>query len=185
MVTVTSETVHFELVRLGEAILGEPLTDVLALVALQLQDLAVLGVLDDGAVARELLLARLHDLLEVVLGGQALDGGERFAAVPLLNPDVHEPVLHVILAALEPVRERVELGQVLDGGHADRHGFALKPTNTPRRLSPARRAVRPDQQLHTELNAANLLYGLRLFFSKYERMSAIDKYVIHTFLLFY
>ncbi len=90
------KTVHFQLVLLHEARLGEELADVLTLVALKLQNLAVLGVLDDGAVAGELLLASAYDLLQVILGGEALDGGQRLPAGALLDADVDEPVLHVI-----------------------------------------------------------------------------------------
>lgn len=49
------ETVHLQLVGLGQTGLGQPLADVLALVALQLENFAVLGVLDDRAVACKLL----------------------------------------------------------------------------------------------------------------------------------
>lgn len=49
------ETVHLELVRLRQARLGQPLANVFPLVALQLQNLTVLGVLDHSAIARKFL----------------------------------------------------------------------------------------------------------------------------------
>lgn len=49
------ETMNFELLRLGQARLREPLANVLALVALQLQHLAVLRMLHHSAVARKFL----------------------------------------------------------------------------------------------------------------------------------
>lgn len=51
----TLETMHLQLVRLSQSRLGQPLADVLALIALQLQHLAVLGMLDHGAIACKFL----------------------------------------------------------------------------------------------------------------------------------
>jgi hypothetical protein len=50
--------------------------------------LPVFGVLDHAPVAGKLLLGGLEDLLGIVGGGEALDGGQRLAAVALLDPDV-------------------------------------------------------------------------------------------------
>lgn len=63
------ETVHFQLIGLGQAGLSEPLTDVLALVTLQLQHFAVFGVLDHSAIAGELFLAGADDFLQIIFGG--------------------------------------------------------------------------------------------------------------------
>ncbi len=52
------ESVHLQLVCLDEAGLGEPVADLVALVALKLEDLAILGVLHHGAVAGKLLEKR-------------------------------------------------------------------------------------------------------------------------------
>ena len=49
------EAVDLELIGLGQAVLGEPVADFVPLIALQLQDLAILWVLYHGAVAGELL----------------------------------------------------------------------------------------------------------------------------------
>lgn len=70
-----SEAVHLQLLRLGQPGLGQPLANVLALVALQLQHLAVLCVLHYRSVARKLLFTCPDDLLQVILGGEALHRG--------------------------------------------------------------------------------------------------------------
>ena len=49
------EAVDLELIGLDQAGLGEPVADFVPLIALQLQDLAILWVLYHGAVAGELL----------------------------------------------------------------------------------------------------------------------------------
>ena len=80
----------FQLLLLDNAALGEKRADIVALIALQLDDLAVLGMIDNGAVAGELLLERAHELLLVELLRYALHSSERLAAVALLDADVHE-----------------------------------------------------------------------------------------------
>ena len=67
---------------------GEELGDLEPLVALELDDLAHLGVLDDGAVAGKVLFERLEDALLVKLGRQALDGGQGLSSIALLDADV-------------------------------------------------------------------------------------------------
>jgi hypothetical protein len=64
-------------------LVGKELLDILALVALQLDHLAHLGIGDDGAIAGKLLLDHLKDLLLVEFLGQALDRGQRLAAIAL------------------------------------------------------------------------------------------------------
>ena len=66
----------------------QELADLGSLVALQLDDLAHLVVLDHVAVAAKVLPQDLQDALEVVLLGDALHGGQRFSAVSLLDTDV-------------------------------------------------------------------------------------------------
>ena len=88
--------------------------NLLALVTLELDDLAKLIIVHNGAVACKLLLERLEQLLRVVLCihgqhppsaararepglrtlRQTLQRGKRLAAVPLLDADVHV-VLHL------------------------------------------------------------------------------------------
>lgn len=62
--------------------------DVVALVALELNDIADLFVVHDGAIAGEFLLDDLEDLLEVELAGDAGHGRQRFATITLLDADL-------------------------------------------------------------------------------------------------
>jgi len=84
------ETVHLDLLSRGEATLGQQHADGLTLVPLQLNDLAVLWVLHHGAVAVELLLCRLHNLLEVILWVNALHCSQGLSAVSLLDTNVNQ-----------------------------------------------------------------------------------------------
>lgn len=61
----------------------EELLNILALVALELDDLTHLRVAHDGAIASELLLDHLEDLLLVELLGQTLDSSQGLATVAL------------------------------------------------------------------------------------------------------
>ena len=60
-----SVAVHLDLVLEADALLDEELVDVLAVVALQLDDRAPLLVLHNGAVAAPRLLEGAQDLLQV------------------------------------------------------------------------------------------------------------------------
>lgn len=120
------ETVHLQLVGLGDANFGQKLANVVALIALQLNHFTILGMIDHGAVTGELLkeaktktkvskwwwynddatasspkdahralrasvtylFACFHNFLLVEVVGNALHGGQRLAAVTLLNPNV-------------------------------------------------------------------------------------------------
>ena len=84
------EAVNLELVVLGDADLLQEHAHIVPLVALQLDDLAVLGVLDHGAVAGEVLLEGAHELLLVELLADALHGRQRLAAIALLDADVDQ-----------------------------------------------------------------------------------------------
>jgi len=112
--------VHLQLFRLGDADLREELTNVVPLVALQLDHLAVLGVLDDGAVAREVFLARSDYLLLVEVIGDALNRGQGFPSVTLLDSDVDQTVLYTLVITPDGVRKRIECLQILDARHAKR-----------------------------------------------------------------
>lgn len=90
---VRSEAVKLNLVFLDEADLLEEGFDFFSLVALKLDHLPVLGMLHYRAITRKVLFAGLDDFLEVVFGVDALDSGECFAAVTLLNPYVYVSVL--------------------------------------------------------------------------------------------
>lgn len=100
---------------LTDSLLEEDLEDLGALVSLELDDGAHLLIVDERAVARELLckhptervvslpsarviwlmrrgvltLESLQELLLVILLGDSLEGGDRLAAVALLNADVN------------------------------------------------------------------------------------------------
>ena len=65
---------------------------ILALVSLQLDHLAHLRVMHNGAIASELLLDDLEDLLLIELLWEALDGGQGFATIALCE-DVSVSVL--------------------------------------------------------------------------------------------
>ena len=62
-------------IQLQALFVHQELLHILALVALQLNHLAHLGVRDDGAIASELLLDDLEDLLLIELLGKTLDSG--------------------------------------------------------------------------------------------------------------
>ena len=83
------KTVDLELVGLDQAVLGEPVGDFEPLIAQQLQDLAIFWALYHFAFAGKLLLVSADNFLEVILGGEPLNGGESLPLVPLLDPDVH------------------------------------------------------------------------------------------------
>ncbi len=62
-------------------LIGQEFLHILALVALELDHLAHLGVVDDGAIASELLLDHFEDLLLVEFLWQALDRGQCLATI--------------------------------------------------------------------------------------------------------
>lgn len=70
-------------------LIGHELLDIFTLIALELNHLSHLGVVDDGAIAGELLLDDLENLLLVELLGQTLDRGQSLATITLLNADVN------------------------------------------------------------------------------------------------
>ena len=72
-----SEAVHLDLGLLDDALCDEEFRDVLALVALKLDDSAELLALDQRAVSRETLLERLDHSGEVEVLGQPRDGRQR------------------------------------------------------------------------------------------------------------
>jgi len=69
-------------------LVDEKLLHDISLVALKLDHVTGLFIVDYGAIAGELLLNDLEDLLEVELGWNALDGGQGLATIALLNADV-------------------------------------------------------------------------------------------------
>lgn len=67
-------------------LVGEELLDILALIALELDHLAHLGIVDDGAIASEFLLDDLEDLLLIEFLGKTLDRSQGLTSIALLNP---------------------------------------------------------------------------------------------------
>jgi hypothetical protein len=64
-------------------LINEELLHILALITLKLNHLAHLGIDDNGAIAGELLLDDLEDLLLVKFLGQTLDCSQGFATIAL------------------------------------------------------------------------------------------------------
>jgi len=73
---------------LGNPLFGEEGRNLEALVTLELDHLTHLFVFDEGAVASKLLLEGFQEFLEIVLFGQALEGGQGFPSIALLNANV-------------------------------------------------------------------------------------------------
>ena len=75
-------------ILLSNALIEEELGDFLALVTLELNDLAELGVGDESAIAVELLLEVLEDFVEREFLGDALNDGPTLPAIAALIADV-------------------------------------------------------------------------------------------------
>lgn len=75
-------------IKLEAFLVGQELLDILSLVTLQLNHLTHLSVSDDGAIASELLLDDLQNLLLVKLLGKTLNSGQSLTTIALLNPNV-------------------------------------------------------------------------------------------------
>lgn len=95
---------NFDLIRLHKAVLFEKLSDIVALITLKLENLTVLFMLNHIAIAGKVLLAYLEDPFFVELIRDALNGGQGFATVPLLNTNVDGGVSLVWLTV---IRERI------------------------------------------------------------------------------
>jgi len=98
-------------------LIRQKVLDILALVALELDDLAHFQVGDNGAIAGKLLLDDFENLLLVKLLGQALHRGQGLAAIALLDPNVDVVLLRLLDLAgvFIRFRERVEGLEILDG----------------------------------------------------------------------
>jgi len=73
---------------LVDLVLDEERRDLGTLIALQLDNLAHLLVVDERAIASEFLLECLQQLLGIILLRQALERGQGLAAIPLLNTNM-------------------------------------------------------------------------------------------------
>jgi len=103
-------------------LVDEEFLHIFTLIALKLDHLAHLGVNDDGAIAGELLLDDLEDLLLVKLLRQSLDSSQGLAAIALLNTNMNV-VLRLLGLASVFIRfgEGVKRLEVLDlCGHKTR-----------------------------------------------------------------
>lgn len=76
----------FQLVVFSQSNLNEELAYVLPLVPLKLNHFSILWMLNHSTIAGKLLLEGLHQFLFIIIIGNALDCGEGFSAVPLLDP---------------------------------------------------------------------------------------------------
>lgn len=82
------ETMHLDGLLVDLKGLGEEVHHLLALITLELENLAVLLVTVDVTVATEVLLQRLENSLEIILAGHALHGRDGLTTVTLLASDV-------------------------------------------------------------------------------------------------
>ncbi len=78
------KAVHLQVLLLADGLFHQDGSHLDAVVALQLNDVAELLVLDDIAIAGKFLLEHLEDALEVERLWQALDGGDCLATGSLL-----------------------------------------------------------------------------------------------------
>lgn len=69
-------------------LVNEKILHSIALITLQLDHIAGLFIVDDGAVAGKLFLDDLEDFLEVELGWDTLDRGQCLTTITLLDADV-------------------------------------------------------------------------------------------------
>lgn len=74
-------------------LVDEELLDVLPLIALQLDHLSHFGVDDNGAIAGELLLDDLEDLLLIELLGQTLDSRQSLTTIAFYSESCHKLAL--------------------------------------------------------------------------------------------
>jgi len=70
-------------------LVGEELLDIFALITLKLDHLSHLSIDDDGAIASELLLDDLEDLLLIKFLGETLDSRQSLTTIALLNTNVY------------------------------------------------------------------------------------------------
>lgn len=103
-------------------LIGQEGANIVALVTLQLDDVADLFVVHDGAIASEFLLDHFEDLFEVEFGGDTGNGGQGFTTITLLDADMNLVLGRLGLgfgrgSFVLRVRERIKSLQVLDTGH--------------------------------------------------------------------
>lgn len=116
------ETVHLDVGLRRDAFLHNERRHLLSLIALKLDNLAQIFVVDNGTVACELLLKRLQELFLIILLGQSLECRERLSTVPLLDTDVNVVLLllflddlrRFLLGLVAEIGEGIVTGEVLN-----------------------------------------------------------------------
>lgn len=81
---------HADLIRKADVRLEQELLHLSTLVTLELNDIAVVLMVDDRSVAVQLLFESPRYLLEVIAGRKPLDGCYELASIPLLASDVDQ-----------------------------------------------------------------------------------------------
>jgi len=101
-------------------LVGQELLDILTLISLKLNHLTHLSVRDDGAIASELLLDDLQNLLLVKLLGKTLNSGQSLTTIALLNPYMDVVLrLFSLTGVFVGFGEGVEGLEVFDGHKLD------------------------------------------------------------------
>ena len=138
---------------LANSFLHKEVSHILSLVALKLDNLAELRVLDNSTVAAKVLLEGLDKFLEAQSLGQSLNGCEGLSTIPLLDTDVDVVLLlggskFVFLS----FRKRIKRFQIFNRGHRKKTGSERKRTRTRREERPrkeereARKKKRPQER---------------------------------------
>merc|ERR1740139_1760269 len=108
---------NLELILLDQVCVRQKQANLVPLISLKLQNLPILWMFYHSPIAGELLLTNSHNLLEIILIGQSLHGGQCLPSVPLLDPDVHNGVLDTITVSLVGISERIKSSEVLNFRH--------------------------------------------------------------------
>jgi len=90
----------------------------IALVALELDHIASLFIVDDGSIASKLFLNDFEDLFHIKLGRNALNGSQGLASIALLDADVDVGLRLFLIGfagiLILRIREGIERLEVLD-----------------------------------------------------------------------
>jgi len=109
--------VDLELFLLGNSYLGKKLANIVPLVALQLNNLPVFWVFNHSAVAGKVLLTCPYNLLLVEVVRDALDGGQCFASISLLDSNVDQTILYTLFVTTNCIRKWIKSLQILNARH--------------------------------------------------------------------
>lgn len=94
---------------------GEETKHLLTLVARELENVTVLGVVVDMAIAREIFLQSLQNTLEIILVGDALHSGNGLATITLLAANVD--LVRTLSFSVTGLGKRVERFEVVQRCH--------------------------------------------------------------------